>query len=127
MKKAHAILTFKSSTGIEASALRIATRSLGPAKWAYEDECRVWNHMQIYEFLENPTVLDEKFHKAWAVMAKNFGTRLTFFEEIHGGYAMDKFGNKYYGTEYYNKNFLKTSRRVISKLRMFAEQKSKKS
>jgi hypothetical protein len=105
LEKALAVLVFKSSVGVEASARGIPARAMGPAKWAYTEEARAWSLGSLQEFLKNPTVLDASVHETWGTFVGFFGAPLVCFREIAGGYAESLSGEKIFSSDYYDKSF----------------------
>lgn len=100
MKRSTAVITYKSSTGIEAAALGIPSISLGPAKWAYTELSRAESTQKITQFLQAPTCLDREQTQTWGAFMNSFGNDLTIFTEIKGGFALAD-GVKYFASEYY--------------------------
>ncbi len=116
LKMAESVVTFKSSVGIEASALGIPARCMGPAEWAFKEETRVWNHETLAQFISNPTPLDSSIHQTWGYLAKTFGKKLNCFSDITGGYAKTIAGEVIFSADYYDNSFFTLALRVINKL-----------
>lgn len=116
MRRSYAVLTYKSSTGIEAAALKVPSRSLGPAKWAYTANSRADSTQKIIQFLNNPTCLDSSHSKIWGAFMQTFGRELKIFSQIKGGFALAE-GVKYFASDYYlnpwKKFFQKAKRRLV--------------
>jgi hypothetical protein len=86
--KSTAVVTFRSSVGIEAAALGIPSRAMGPAEWACSEESRVWSETDLRDFIGNPTLLSNSPHLEWGYLASTFGQQLDIFTDITGGYAL---------------------------------------
>lgn len=115
LRRSACVLTYKSSTGIEAAALRIPSRSLGPAKWAFTEESRADSKEKILQFLKNPTPLSEDHVQNWGAFMSSFGNDLKIFSEIKGGFALAD-GVKYFATEYYMNSWQKFSEKLHRRL-----------
>ena len=112
LKKTSAVVTFKSSVGVEATALGIPARSMGPAEWAFRKETRIWNELEVETFLLNPTKLINNEEKFWGYLASTFGRPLNVFSDITGGYAVVN-GERFYSTDHYRSTTVK----ALDKLR----------
>ena len=115
LRKSSAVVVFKSSVAIEATALGIPARSMGPAKWAFGKETRIWNELEVEEFLQYPTKLVNNEEKFWGYLASTFGRPLEIFSDIRGGYA-ELNGERFYSTDYYRPFFIRFLDRVKRKL-----------
>lgn len=100
INKSKAVLTFRSSVGIEAVALGVPSRALGPAEWASTEQSRIWNETDVERFIGNPTKLPNQFHLTWGYLASTFGSPLSVFNDITGGYA-EYDGQKFHSNEFY--------------------------
>lgn len=100
ISKSYAVVTFKSSVGIEAAALGIPSRAMGPAEWACSSEARIWTEVDVMNFLSNPTLLSNSHHLEWGYLASTFGQELEIFGDITGGYALVG-STKYFSSERY--------------------------
>lgn len=113
---AESVVTFKSSVGVEASALRIPARSMGPAEWAFNEETRAWNSESLEKFIVNPTVLPSDIHQTWGYLVKTFGMQLNCFSDITGGYAETIDGIKIFSADFYDRGIKSYLSRVFNKL-----------
>jgi hypothetical protein len=100
LKQSTAVLSYKSSTGIEAAALGIPSRSLGPAKWAFTEESRADSSEKIIEFLKKPECLDANHAQIWGAFMNAFGRELTIFSQVKGGFALAQ-DVKFFASDYY--------------------------
>ncbi len=100
LSKTSAVVTFKSSVGIEAAALDVPSRAMGPAEWACTEETRIWTEGEVRAFISNPTLLKKSPHLEWGYLASTFGQDLKIFEDITGGYAIAG-TTKYFSSERY--------------------------
>jgi hypothetical protein len=117
LKQSTAVLSYKSSTGIEAAALGIPSRSLGPAKWAFTDKSRADSTEKIVEFLKKPECLDANHAQTWGAFMNTFGRELTVFSQVKGGFALAQ-DVKFFASDYYvnpmYKLFEKLRRRFVN-------------
>ena len=118
LKEVSANLVFKSSIGIEATAMKLPSRSLGPAKWAYSTESRIDNYDNLLQFLRNPSMLPSEISDRWGLMLSTFGEKLIYFKEIHGGYAMLEDGTKIFSADTYSSPLNKIIRKFRGKFLM---------
>jgi hypothetical protein len=116
LKIASAVITYKSSVGVEASALGVPARAMGPAEWAFNDECRVWSLESLMDFIKMPTLLTSDVYRAWGYLAKTFGQPLELFSDITGGYAITKTGEKIFSAEYYETGLRSNYNRIKNRL-----------
>ena len=116
LSMAECAITFKSSVGVEASALGIPARSMGPAEWAFLEETRVWDSKSLDSFIKNPTVLNSDVHQAWGYLVRTFGQGLNCFSDITGGYVLTNQGYKIYSADYYDRSIKLKFSRVRNKL-----------
>jgi hypothetical protein len=116
LKMAESVLIFKSSVGIEASALRIPARSMGPSKWSFRDETRVWNREALAQFIIEPKLLDVRIHQTWGYLAGTFGKKLNCFSKIAGGYAETLEGEIIYSADYYDRSLNTLISRISNKI-----------
>lgn len=112
LKKSSAVFSYKSSTGIEAAALGIPSRSLGPAKWAFTDKSRADSTEKIVDFLKKPECLDAFHAQIWGAFMNVFGRELTVFSQVKGGFALAQ-DFKFFASDYYVHPFYK----LVEKLR----------
>jgi hypothetical protein len=115
LRKTSAVVTFKSSVGVEATALGIPARAMGPAEWAFRKETRIWTESEVEEFLQNPTELVNNEEKFWGYLASTFGSPLKVFSDITGGYA-ELNGERFYSSDYYRPFIFRLLERVKRKL-----------
>lgn len=120
LKEVRANLVFKSSIGVEATAMKLPSRALGPAKWAYSTESRIDNYDNLVEFLRNPSRLPSEISDRWGLMLSTFGEKLIYFKEIHGGYAMLEGGSKIFSADTYSSLLNKVIRKFRGKFLMLA-------
>jgi len=115
ISKSTAVVTFRSSVGIEAAALGIPSRAMGPAEWACTGETRIWTESDVKNFLTNPTLLSNSPHLEWGYLASTFGEKLEIFGDITGGYAIVG-STKYFSSERYLSSKTKFLERVNRKI-----------
>jgi hypothetical protein len=115
LRRTSAVVTFKSSVGIEATALGIPARALGPAEWAFMPETRAWNVESLEDFLRDPQVIEGNPENTWGFLVSNFGKNLSIFEDITGGYAQAN-GVRYFATDYYQSPMKRFAERASRKL-----------
>jgi hypothetical protein len=115
LKMAESVVTFRSSVGIEASALGIPARSMGPSEWAFKEETRVWSREALAQFITEPTPLDAGIHQTWGYLVKTFGKKLSCFSDITGGYAETLEEEIVYSADYYDRSLFTLASRVINK------------
>jgi len=120
LKEVSANLVFKSSIGVEATAMELPSRALGPAKWAYSTESRIDNYDNLVKFLRNPSRLPSEISDRWGLMLSTFGEKLIYFKEIHGGYAMLEDGSKIFSADTYSSLSNKLIRKFRGKFLMLA-------
>ena len=111
LKQSTAVLSYKSSTGIEAAALGIPSRSLGPAKWAFTDKSRADSTEKIVDFLKKPECLDANHVQIWGAFMNAFGRELTVFSQVKGGFALAQ-GVKFFASDYYVNPMYKLSEKL---------------
>ena len=116
IRRAGAVLTYRSSVGVEASAMRFPARAMGPAEWAYCEEARVWDRQSLESFLRKPVVLDPIIHESWGFLASTFGAKLECFSDITGGYAVTSEGIKIYSADHYDQSLRKLFLRMSNKI-----------
>ena len=116
LKMAESVLIFKSSVGIEASALGIPARSMGPSKWSFKEETRTWSSEAVAQFIIEPTPLDERIHQTWGSLARTFGKKLSCFSKIAGGYAETLDGEIIYSADYYDRSLYTLVSRISNKV-----------
>ena len=116
LKMAESVVTFKSSVGVEASALGIPARSMGPAEWSFKEETRVWSREALAHFIIEPTPLDARIHQTWGYLVKTFGKKLNCFSDITGGYAVTLEGEVIYSADYYDRSIFTLASRAINKV-----------
>jgi hypothetical protein len=113
---AESVISFKSSVGVEASALGIPARSMGPAEWAYKDEARVWEQETLRKFILEPQILDKSIHLTWGYLVRTFGKSLNCFIDITGGYAKTLQGETIYSADYYDRSLQTLISRIENKV-----------
>lgn len=113
---AESVVTFRSSVGVEASALRIPARSMGPAEWAFKEETRVWNRGELESYILEPTLLSENIHETWGYLVRTFGKKLTAFSDITGGYAETLENERVFSADYYDRSLRTYMSRIANKL-----------
>ena len=111
LKQSTAVFSYKSSTGIEAAALGIPSRSLGPAKWAFTKKSRADSTEKIIEFLKKPECLDANHVQIWGAFMNAFGRDLTVFSQVKGGFALAQ-GVKFFASDYYVNPMYKLSEKL---------------
>jgi hypothetical protein len=93
------VFTFKSSVGIEAIWLGTSAYAMGPARWAWSEELRVWDKHKLKSILQFTPVVNQENAVRWAVMMMKMDNPNQIFESITGNIA------KYQDRIYYIKNF----------------------
>jgi len=116
LKMAESVISFKSSVGVEASALGIPARSMGPAEWAYKEETRVWDRDSLEKFILEPRTLDKSIYQTWGYLVRTFGKKLNCFMDVTGGYAETLEGESIYSAEYYDRSLQTFTSRVVNKI-----------
>jgi hypothetical protein len=116
LEMAESVVSFKSSVGVEASALGIPARSMGPAEWAYKIETRVWERESLKNFLLKPELLDRRIHQTWGYLVRTFGKELVCFQDITGGFAQTRKGEIIYSADYYDHSLSTLISRVSNKI-----------
>lgn len=100
ISKSTAVVTFRSSVGVEAAALGIPSRAMGPAEWACTEETRIWTEDSVRKFLDTPKLLTSSPHLEWGYLASTFGENLEIFKDVTGGYALVE-STKFFSSEHY--------------------------
>ena len=109
------VVTFRSSVGIEAAALGVPSRAMGPAEWASTEECRAWTEDEVEKFVRNPTALINSPHPEWGYLSSTFGKPLKVFDDITGGFAILG-SNKFFSNEHYQSTTKKLLGKVARKV-----------
>lgn len=104
------VFTFKSSVGIEAIWLGVPAFALGPARWAWSDELRVWNMSRLREVVEKNIGVSQEHSIRWANMMLNMDFPNSQFERIHGNFCV------YQGTTVSNSRFENFSNKFLVKI-----------
>ena len=78
------VFTFKSSVGIEAIWLGVPAFALGPARWAWTEDIRVWNLYRIREVLQAENKVNREHSLRWANMMLTMDFPNSEFESIYG-------------------------------------------
>lgn len=89
----RAVFTFKSSVGIESIWLGVPAYALGPARWAWTDELRVWDVQNLERVLQEPSSVNREHAVRWANMMLMMDYPNTQFERIHGNLAVRNLTN----------------------------------
>jgi len=95
---ARAVMVWKSSIGFETLCLKKPTYALGPAKWAMNDEVRVWDRDQIERALEITEQNCDELISAYSLFMTQSGTSYTFFKNSNKWGVTLPSGKKIYNT-----------------------------
>jgi hypothetical protein len=106
------VFTFKSSVGIEAIWLGVPAFALGPARWAWTDELRVWSFDRLREVIAGSTQVTQDHAVRWASMMLSMDHPNTIFERIHGNLCLIN------GTEVVNSRLENMTDRLLTVLLM---------
>ena len=87
-QKSRMVFTFKSSVGIESIWLGVPAFALGPARWAWSGDLRVWDIKSIERVLQEPGFAIRDHAVRWANMMLMMDYPNTQFEKIHGSLAV---------------------------------------
>ena len=100
-------MVWKSSIGFETLCLKKPTYALGPAKWAMNDEVRVWDRDQIERALDSTEQNCGELISAYSLFMTQSGTSYTFFKNSNKWGVTLPSGKKIYNT------FFERSRRKL--------------
>jgi hypothetical protein len=95
---ARAVMVWKSSIGFETLCLKKPTYALGPAKWAMNDEVRVWDRDQIERALDSTEQNCGELISAYSLFMTQSGTSYTFFKNSNKWGVTLPSGKKIYNT-----------------------------
>jgi hypothetical protein len=87
-QKSKVVYTYKSSVGIEANYLGVPSFAMGPARWAWNEELRVWNSQRVEETIKKKQIVNRSNSIIWGNMMLNIDNPNLIFNSIAGNFSI---------------------------------------